>query len=234
MAEKRSNKAKTGNAKEPLTGENALVQEALEVTWVLKGHLKSARIAYLRIGAELTRVRDEQLYAALKHPDMENYAEERLCLAKTSLYNYLKVYDWVCRSHKEWLEPKPKGFIPELSDSVDLMWIEQELEKKDLEPKTRAALEELRKKALDGKLRENDLREWRGRRKRGDDTLKSILAVLRNARKRISTLATDSSAALSHLDAAIEILDNTHTLKVAGLDDAWGLKTPVSRGLYLA
>jgi hypothetical protein len=65
-----------------------LVQEALEVTWVLKGHLKNAQIAYLRVGRMLRDVRDRKLYAHLKHPDLESYAEQRLHLARTSLYKY--------------------------------------------------------------------------------------------------------------------------------------------------
>ena len=59
--------------------------------------------------------------------------------------------------HKDWLEPHPKGFIPELNDTADLMWIETELAKKDLDPTKRAGLEELRKKAMNGQLMENAL-----------------------------------------------------------------------------
>ena len=59
--------SKTKSATEPAAPKTA-VQEALEVTWVLKGHLKSLQIAYLRVGALLARVRDQKLYAALKHP----------------------------------------------------------------------------------------------------------------------------------------------------------------------
>ena len=33
-------------------------QEALQITWLLKGNLKNARIAYLRIGSLLSKVRD--------------------------------------------------------------------------------------------------------------------------------------------------------------------------------
>ena len=103
------------------------VQEALEVTWVLKGKLKSAQIAYLKIGELLAQVRDRKLFAELKHPSIEDYAQERLGLGRSSLYQYLQVYDWVRESHPEWLEPKPKGFIPYLSGANELMWIEHTL-----------------------------------------------------------------------------------------------------------
>ena len=100
------------------------VQEALQVTWLLKGNLKNAQIAYIRIGKLLARVRDRKLYAALKHPDIESYAQERVNLRRTSLYRYLQVYDWIAKFHKDWLEPHPKGFIPDLNDTADLMWME--------------------------------------------------------------------------------------------------------------
>jgi len=44
-------------------------QRAVEITFVLKGHLKNAQLAYLRVAALLAKVRDESLFAALKHPE---------------------------------------------------------------------------------------------------------------------------------------------------------------------
>ena len=143
--------------KKPTANPNPVVQEALEVTWTLKGHLKNAQIAYIRVGVLLAEVRDKKLYEALHHPDMESYAAERLHLGRASLYRYLQVHDWICEFHKEWLLPKAKGFIPDLADAADMIWIERELAKKDLDPKKKAALEELLKKALNGQLREGDL-----------------------------------------------------------------------------
>ena len=67
----------------------------------------------------------------------------------------------MARSHKEWLEPHPKGFIPDLSDTVDLMWIEKELKRKDITDQARTELEALRESALNGTLKETDLRKWR-------------------------------------------------------------------------
>jgi hypothetical protein len=57
-----------------------VVQEALQVTWVLKGHLKNAQIGYIRVGALLVQVRDKKLYIALGHADLEDYADKRLQL----------------------------------------------------------------------------------------------------------------------------------------------------------
>ncbi len=156
-----------------------LVQEALEVTWVLKGHLKNAQIAYLRVGRMLADVRDRQLYTHLKHPDLESYAEERLHLARASLYRYLQVYGWVSVNHKEWLAPKPKGFIPDLSDIADMIWIENELAGGGIDPATRRTLEEFRKRALNGDLKQADMEEFRRGRKQGDHGLRAFLAALR-------------------------------------------------------
>ena len=134
-----------------------VVQEALQVTWVLKGKLKNERMAYLKIGALLAQVRDQQLFSALKHPTIEDYAEGRLRLRRASLYRYLQVYDWVREFHPEWLLPKPKGFIPEFSDANDLMWIERTLKEGKLGKTAKAELEVLKAKGLDGTLKDDEL-----------------------------------------------------------------------------
>lgn len=211
-------KSKSTKTKSAASKPKTAVQQALEVTWVLKGHLKNAQISYLRVGAMLRRVRDEKLYSALGHADIESYAEARLHLGRTSLYRYLKVYDWVSVNHKEWLEPKPKGFIPDLSDVADLIWIEQKLEEKNLNAKTRAALEELKKKALAGELKKRDLSGLRKRGKtEGEDGLKTILSQLRSVRRRGAQLASMPPEVISGLDGLIETLKNAITVHVAGL-----------------
>ena len=101
------------------------------------------------------------MWQTLKHPDIESYAEERLDLKQSSLYKYLQVYDWMAESHPAWLLPHPKGFIPELSDADDLMWIEKELKRTDLAPEKRKALEALQAKGLNGTLRKTDLAKYR-------------------------------------------------------------------------
>jgi len=193
------------------------VQQALEITWVLKGHLKNAQISYLRVGAMLRRIRDEALYAELKHPDMESYAEERLHLGRASLYRYLQVYDWVAKNHKEWLEPKPQGFIPDLADAAGLIWIEQKLGQKNLNKETKSTLEGLRQKALDGKLKSKDLNKVRKQGKAKDDGLKAFLSKLRRLRKQGVALASLPPEAITQFDDLIETVKHTITAQVAGL-----------------
>ena len=190
-------------------------QIALEVTWQLKGNIKRAQLEYLRIGAMLVRVRDEKLYAALHHPDIEDYAQQRLGLGRSSLYRYLQVYDWVKQSHPEWLAPKPPGFIPVLSDAGDLMWLEAELKRTNLNAETRAALEALHKKGLEGKLSEQDLAPYRHRHHDENDGLRAFLSKLRLLRKRGAELASMPPEVIADLDAAITVLDRAKVFQTA-------------------
>ncbi len=218
MAKKRVVKTAAGTDA-PAEFSGAVVQEALQVTWTLNGQLKNTQIAYIRVGVLLARVRDEKLYAALKHPDMESYARERLHLGRSSLYNYLRVHDWICQCHQEWLEPSPKGFIPNLAEAADLIWIEAELTRTDLDGKKRAALEELRTLALAGKLEDGGLDKWRKQgRPPAVASLKSFLSALRGLRKRGAKLTELPAEVIPHLDAAIDILGHAQDLRVAGLD----------------
>jgi len=86
-------------------------QRAVQITFVLKGHLKNIQLAYLRAAALLARMRDEKLYRALKHESLEDYADVRLGLQRAALYRYLQIYDWVREFHPAWLARRPKGFI---------------------------------------------------------------------------------------------------------------------------
>ena len=56
------------------------VQKALQVTWLLKGAIKNEQIAYIRVCLLIEQVRREKLWAELKHPSIEDYAEKRLQL----------------------------------------------------------------------------------------------------------------------------------------------------------
>ena len=208
----------------PSPASKETVQEALQVTWVLKGHLKNAQIAYLRVGALLVKVRDQKLYEALHHPDMESYAAERLHLGRGSLYRYLQVYDWVSANHKEWLDPKPKGFIPDLADVADLIWIEKQLAKPDLDAKARAELEKLREKGLSGDLRERDLREWRKKGRTDEDALKAFLSKLRLLQKEGADLKDMPPEVISDLEDAIEKLSDAIDLQKAGSEAESGGK----------
>jgi hypothetical protein len=53
----------------------------------------------LRVAALLAKVRDERLFAALKHPSIEESAAKRLGLQRASVYRYLQIYDWAREFH---------------------------------------------------------------------------------------------------------------------------------------
>lgn len=236
MGKKKTEAKETSAATKAVVAKHpkAVVQEALQTTFVLKGTLKRAQFMYMRVGVLLVKVRDQKLYEALNHPDMESYARERLGLGRSSLYNYLRIHEWVSRSHPEWLKPKAKGFIPDLSDVGDLMWIEAELAKTDLTAARRAILEELRKEGLAGKLRRSDVRKVREPENTVKGGLKQVISKLRQARKRAAALANMSPEVLAHLDAAIRIMVNDDALKVARLD-SWEITRDAKwRQNYLA
>lgn len=195
--------------------ERSKVQEALQVTWLLKGKLKSAQIAYLRIGELLVRVRDKKLFSELKHPSLEDYAQQRLNLGRASLYRYVQVYDWVRESHSEWLEPKPKGFIPYFTDTVDLMWIEHTLANRKLTKGAKTELEGLKAKALEGKLKDGEVERFRQRGGRAPDGLKTFLSKVRLLRKRGSVLKNMPAEAVTLMDELIKIIDNALDIQPA-------------------
>lgn len=88
---KKPNAAKPKSPSKPLSP----AQIAARLAWQLKGDLKNAQIAFLRVGIKLARIRDEKLYSTLKHADMIHYAAEELRLSERTLYRYLQVHDWV-------------------------------------------------------------------------------------------------------------------------------------------
>src|SRR5882724_6914594 len=136
-------------------------QRANQITYFLKGDLKRLQVAYLRVGAKLAQIRDQKLYAALKHASLEEYAEQHLGLRRAALYRYLQIYDWARKKHREWFAKHPKGFIPELNDAYGLKWIEDQLEDEHVGPETRKDLEKLRRKALDGSLTQKEIDAFR-------------------------------------------------------------------------
>jgi hypothetical protein len=181
-------------------------QRANQITFILKGHLKNVQISYIRAAALLARIRDEKIYRALKHDSMESYAEERLGLRRSALYRYLQIYDWIRKSHREWLAKHPKGFIPELTDAYGLMWIEERLEDPHVGHATRAELEVLRRKALSGKLSQRELDEFRKRGRRRQDSLTAVRASLRGIRRRLAALPDVSPAIVHELDVFLDHL----------------------------
>ena len=185
-----------------------LADEANQLTWLLKGRLKSAQLHYLTIAAMLIRVRDRKLFAVVKCASLEEYAEKKLGMKKSSLYKYLQVYEWVAEFHKAWLLPKPKGFIPELNDVTDLMWIERKLTEKGLKRQTRSELETMQKAALEGSLKDSDLETWRKVGGRIENALRTFLGKIRLLRRRGSQVKNMPNDAITHLDAAIESIRN--------------------------
>lgn len=53
-------------------------QVANQLTWQLKGDLKNIQLAYVRVAARLARIRDQELWKALGHRSIEDYAQKRL------------------------------------------------------------------------------------------------------------------------------------------------------------
>jgi hypothetical protein len=193
-------------------------QVASQLTCELQGHLKNVQLAYLRVAKMLAEIRDRKRYADLDFKDMETYAEKRLHLGRSSLYAYLKVYEWVKRCHPAWLEDHPKGFIPNLCNAVDLMWIEEELAKKDLDPDREKTLTALQKKAEDGQLEKKELKAVQRRNTKPSNGLRLFLSALRALRKRGAKLTFVPAEVIQLLDQAIGILENKQTLQVAGFD----------------
>lgn len=156
------------------------------------------------------------MFTTLGHPGIEDYAEKRLNLGRASLYQYISVYDWVKTSHAEWLIKHPKGFIPDLSDVADLMWIEKKLADKTLNSETRVRLQELRTKGLTGKLRQRDLRDFRKKSEPQVNALKLYLTALFGIRRRGMKLRDMPEEAITKLTGAIEIIQNALAVKKAG------------------
>jgi len=209
MATKKTGRTKAGKQTSP-------AQEALQITFVLKGNLKRAQLMYLFIARQLAEVRDRSLYAALGHKDMADYAHQRLDLGRSSLYNYLHIFDWVKQAHPEWLGKNVKGHIPDLSDVADLMWIENALEDKSLAPAKRTALESHQKQALAGSLRRSELRAFKQEEKPSKDALAEVLTTLQALRKKAGKVAGIPPEVLAHLDAAINLATHEKAIKVAG------------------
>jgi len=178
-------------------------QRAVQITFVLKGHLKNMQLAYLRAAALLARMRDEKLYRALKHESLEDYADVRLGLQRAALYRYLQIYDWVREFHPAWLARRPKGFIPELTDAYALMWIERRLRDPHLGEALRAELEAMRRKALAGRLSSREFEELRHRGRKRKTSLDALLTGLRALRRRAAAGSDIPAAILDGLDGLI-------------------------------
>ena len=201
-------------------------QRANQITYFLKGDLKNLQVAYLHAGAKLAKIRDEKLYAALKHASLEDYAEKRLGMRRTALYRYLQVYDWARKNHRGWFAKHPKGFIPELYDAYGLMWIEEQLEGEHVGPETRKELETLRRKALAGTLTQRELDAFRHRGEKRRDSLTAVAASFRACRRRLGALPDVSPALLAEIDAFLDHLKSASgaVARAASLRNAHGMR----------
>lgn len=228
-----NSKKKSQVKKRVFSPEGQRAQTANQITWQLLGGLKNIRKMYLQISILLAKVRDEELYAALHYPDMETYARDRLNLGKSSLYNYLMIHDWASKVHPAWLDPKVKGPKLDFSDVGDLMWIEKELSKPDISENKQAKLLELQQKAMDGNLRQTEVRQLKKSAKTVQNSLKGLVSRIRLIRKRANELANCPPEVITYLDAAIDLLNNENAVKVAGLD-AFDASHTKWRQIYIA
>ncbi|MGH7897469.1 MAG: hypothetical protein ACREQQ_05925 [Candidatus Binatia bacterium] len=190
-----------------MTRPTSPAQIAAQVTFLLKGHLKNARIAYIRAAVMLARVRHEKLWQALRYRSLAEYAEKQLRLHETTLYKYLRVHDWLKEKHPSWLAKRPKGFIPELSDVESLGWIEKQLENGDLDADLREDLEAAQKQALQGTLSYREFVALRARARKVLPPLRSLLGRTRALRKAAARVARVPRSALEAYDEAIRTLE---------------------------
>jgi hypothetical protein len=203
----------------PKTAKQLALQEALQVNWELQGCLKNVQIAFLRAAKLLVRMRDEKLHLPMNHKTLEEYAREHLKLERSSLYKYLRVYDWVKVNHPEWLDPKPGMFIPELADIADIVQIEKELKREDLSPEKKKALNGLRKKALKGDLHDGALPALKkGTRSSRKESLKGLIAKLQAARRVAGSLSSVTPDIVAQIDAAIQMVRNLMAMKTASFE----------------
>jgi hypothetical protein len=211
-------------AKDPKAWEKGLTpcQIASRITWKLKGDLKNLQKSYLRVAGQLVRVRDERLWAEMKnpkHPDIEDYAQKRLGLKRSSLYRYLTAYDWVLKNHPEWLKTGFTGTIPDITDILDMNWIDKELKKDDLADTKKEALADLKEKAEAGQLKKGELGTLRKKVNRSaEESVKSIASGLRSLRERAVQGHTLSAATITSFDALIDLVESQIPPKVTGFD----------------
>jgi hypothetical protein len=189
------------------TKTSSRAQIAAQVTFLLKGHLKNARVAYIRAAVGLARVRDEKLWQALKYRSLVDYAAKQLRLQESTLYKYLQVHDWLKKAHPSWLAPRPKGFIPELSDVESLQWIEKRIDDEKLDAELRKDLAAARKQALDGTLTYREFVALRARARKKLSPLRSLLKRTRSLKQAASRIAKVPAGALGAYDDAIRALE---------------------------
>jgi hypothetical protein len=182
-------------------------QVANQITWQLKGDLKNIQLAYIRVASRLARIRDEELWKALGHPSLEDYAQKRLGQQRATLYHYLQVHDWLKRDHPAWLAPKPKGFIPSLTGASALMWIEDRLHEGRVSDEARKELESMRRQALRGTLTQAEFRALRASIRGTVEPLRAMLDRMKSLRGDAEREPRFPEAARAALDEAVRALE---------------------------
>lgn len=208
-------KHKTARTRSPA---QEAVHEIGMITGQIKAKLKNVAMNFLDIGAMLVDVRDRKLYEKLHHDSLVSYADEHLRLGHTTLYKYIQVYEYAKKYHPEWLERPLKATVPDLYDISDLIWLEEELAKKDVPSEKKSSLEKLRDKALAGELAESELKALRRRSRGAKGSADAAIRYLQLARRQVSKSADPAIDAVKHIDAAIEILQNKKALAAFGFD----------------
>ena len=200
--------AKPAPAKDPAAkpAADSREAEALRITKEIKRTLKDIAIGHIHVGLLLSRMRDEKLYTALGYKTLELYAQDRFGFESSTLYKHIKAYEWVRANQPGWLEPNPKGYIPDQSDLQDLCWIDRQLQKPKLTDTTRASLETLKAKAFEGNLRKGELDAFKRHGNTQAEGRKTVISSVRALRKRCATLADMPPEVLDHLDAVIALL----------------------------
>lgn len=135
-----------------------------------------------------------------------------------------QVYAWALEHHKEWLETPTKVRIPDLYEIEGLVWIEQELAKKDLPDSRKAELEAARQKALSGDLSSRELQALRKRPNETEKAVPKLIAATRALRKRYAKSKSEAARkSLPLFDQIIGLMENDLVVETAGLKilDAW-------------
>lgn len=197
------------------------------------------QISFVRAAVLLAEVRDEKLWEALRHRDIEDYAAKRLGQQRSTLYHYLQIHDWLREFHPAWLAKKPKGFIPDLSDASALMWIERTLRDDRPADDVRKELEKLRKKALAGSLTRVEYRALRARLRGTVAPLRALLGRMRSLRRALDLATRVPAAARAAIDDAIRAVEqaagsSAQVARLAGMRETALARVESARSAALA
>lgn len=201
------------------------VQEAGAITGRILGDLQNARKTFLRIGQLLTIVRNKKYFVTLHHQTIEEYADKRLGLSRRSLYRYLQVYAWALEHHKEWLETPTKVRIPDLDEIEGLVWVEQELARKNLPASRKTELHDTQQKALAGNLTSRELKDLRkSASSKPANVIPKLIADTRALKNRYAKTKSESARnCLPLFDQILNLMQNDLVVETAGLGilDDW-------------